>query len=84
MQTLMKNADIAMYRAKEQGKNNFQFYSAQINVHSIERLTLESSLRRALERDEFLLHYQPKLDIAQRPHHRAWKRCCAGSSPRRD
>jgi EAL domain-containing protein (putative c-di-GMP-specific phosphodiesterase class I) len=63
MQTLMKNADIAMYRAKEQGKNNFQFYSAQINGHSIERLTLESSLRRALERSEFLLHYQPKLDL---------------------
>jgi EAL domain-containing protein (putative c-di-GMP-specific phosphodiesterase class I) len=63
MQTLMKNADIAMYRAKEQGKNNSQFYSAQINVHSIERLTLESSLRRALERNEFLLHYQPKVDI---------------------
>jgi diguanylate cyclase (GGDEF)-like protein len=63
LQTLMKNADIAMYRAKEQGKNNFQFYSAHINLHSIERLTLESSLRRALERDEFLLHYQPKLDI---------------------
>jgi EAL domain-containing protein (putative c-di-GMP-specific phosphodiesterase class I) len=63
-QTLMKNADIAMYRAKEQGKNNFQFYSAQINLHSIERLTLESSLRRALERNEFLVHYQPKVDIA--------------------
>ena len=63
IQTLMKNADIAMYRAKEQGKNNFQFYSAQFNVHSIERLTLESSLRRALERDEFVLHYQPKLDV---------------------
>ena len=63
MQTLMKNADIAMYRAKEQGKNNSQFYSAQINVHSIERFTLESSLRRALERNEFLLHYQPKVDI---------------------
>jgi len=64
LQTLMKNADIAMYRAKEQGKDNFQFYSAHINVHSIERLKLESSLRRALERNEFLLHYQPKLDIA--------------------
>jgi EAL domain-containing protein (putative c-di-GMP-specific phosphodiesterase class I) len=63
MQTLMKNADIAMYRAKEQGKNNFQFYSAQINLHSIERLTLESSLRRALERNEFLLHYQPKMNL---------------------
>ena len=64
IQTLMKNADIAMYRAKEQGRNTFQFYSALINVHSMERFALESSLRRALERNEFLLHYQPKLDLA--------------------
>jgi diguanylate cyclase (GGDEF)-like protein/PAS domain S-box-containing protein len=63
LQTLMKNADIAMYRAKEHGKNNFQFYSAQFNVHSLERLTLESNLRRALARDEFLLHYQPIMDV---------------------
>jgi diguanylate cyclase (GGDEF) domain len=63
MQGLLKNADIAMYRAKEQGKNNYQFYSAQMNVHSLERLALESGLRRALERNEFLLHYQPKVDI---------------------
>jgi diguanylate cyclase (GGDEF)-like protein/PAS domain S-box-containing protein len=63
MPTLLKNADIAMYRAKEQGKNNYQFYSAQMNVHSVERLTLESSLRRAVERNEFLLHYQPKIDM---------------------
>jgi diguanylate cyclase (GGDEF)-like protein len=62
-QGLMKNADIAMYRAKEQGKNNFQFYSAQINVHTLERVALESDLRHALEREEFLLHYQPKVDI---------------------
>ncbi len=64
MQGLMKNADIAMYRAKEQGKNNYQFYSAQMNVHTLERLAMESDLRRALERNEFLLHYQPKVDIA--------------------
>jgi EAL domain-containing protein (putative c-di-GMP-specific phosphodiesterase class I) len=63
LQGLMKNADIAMYRAKERGKNNFQFYSAQINVHTLERVALESDLRHALERDEFLLHYQPKVDI---------------------
>jgi diguanylate cyclase (GGDEF)-like protein len=63
MQGLLKSADIAMYRAKEQGKNNYQFYSALMNIHTVERLALESSLRRALERNEFLLHYQPKVDI---------------------
>jgi diguanylate cyclase (GGDEF)-like protein/PAS domain S-box-containing protein len=63
LHSLLKNADISMYRAKEQGKNNYQFYSAQMNVHTIERLALESSLRRAVERSEFQLHYQPKVDI---------------------
>jgi predicted signal transduction protein with EAL and GGDEF domain len=63
-QTLTKNADIAMYQAKEDGKNNFQFYSEKLNANSLERLTLESSLRHALERGEFQLHYQAKRDIA--------------------
>jgi diguanylate cyclase (GGDEF)-like protein len=62
-QTLMKHADIAMYLAKDQGKNNYQYYSRQINVHSFERLALESSLRRALEGNQFLLHYQAKVDL---------------------
>jgi diguanylate cyclase (GGDEF)-like protein/PAS domain S-box-containing protein len=61
---LLKNADIAMYLAKDRGKNNFQFYSPQQNAHSFERLALESALRHALERREFVLHYQPKVDIA--------------------
>ncbi|HSN40895.1 MAG TPA: diguanylate cyclase, partial [Burkholderiales bacterium] len=64
MQTLLKNSDIAMYRAKEHGRNSFQFYSAQINTHSVERLTLESGLRRALDRGELVLHYQPQVEIA--------------------
>ncbi|HEY3328131.1 MAG TPA: EAL domain-containing protein [Novimethylophilus sp.] len=64
MNTLLKNADIAMYRAKEQGKNTFQFYASDSNVHSFERLALENSLRKALERKEFVLHYQPKVDLA--------------------
>jgi diguanylate cyclase (GGDEF)-like protein len=62
-QTLTKNADIAMYQAKAEGKNNFQFYSEKLNANSLERLSLESSLRHALERDEFRLYYQAKRDI---------------------
>ena len=62
-QTLMKNADIAMYHAKQEGKNNFQFHSEQINTHSVARLAMESSLRRALERNEFQLHYQTKINL---------------------
>ena len=58
----MKYADIAMYRAKEKGKNNFQFYSTQMDLHSTELLTLESGLHRALERTEFILFYQPKVE----------------------
>ena len=53
-----------MYEAKAEGRNNFQFYSPQLNASSLERLTLESALRHALERNEFRLHYQAKRDIA--------------------
>lgn len=62
-QTLMKQADIAMYHAKEEGKNNYKFYSEQLNTDSLERLALESSLRRALEKNEFRLYYQSKHDL---------------------
>jgi EAL domain-containing protein (putative c-di-GMP-specific phosphodiesterase class I) len=62
-QALMKAADTAMYRAKEEGRNHFQFYSESLNALSAERLALESSLRYALERDEFQLHYQAKRDM---------------------
>ncbi|MGK2897706.1 MAG: putative bifunctional diguanylate cyclase/phosphodiesterase [Burkholderiaceae bacterium] len=62
-QALMKNADTAMYRAKMQGKNNFQFYSAEVEAQSLERAALESSLRQAVLRGEFSLHYQAKLDL---------------------
>jgi len=61
--TLLKNADVAMYRAKEAGRNNFQFFTAEMNQLVNERLALEHSLRRAMERREFLLHYQQKVDL---------------------
>jgi diguanylate cyclase (GGDEF)-like protein/PAS domain S-box-containing protein len=57
---LMKNADTAMYHAKERGKNNFQFYRADMNATALERLELESDLRHALEQQEFILYYQPQ------------------------
>jgi diguanylate cyclase (GGDEF)-like protein/PAS domain S-box-containing protein len=62
-ESLMKKADLAMYQAKEEGKNDVRFYSDKIKVHSFERLALEMSLRLALERKEFVLHYQAKLDL---------------------
>src|SRR5204862_150232 len=63
-QALTKNADMAMYLAKEDGKNGFRFFSRDVKVQSIERLTLETALRHALEREQFSLHYQPKIDMA--------------------
>jgi len=61
--TLLKNADAAMYRAKEHGRSNFQFYTSEMNERVNERLALEGALRRALERQELLLHYQQKVDM---------------------
>ena len=63
-QTLMKRADMAMYAAKEDGKNDFRFFSADVKAQSVERLMMEASLRHALERDQFVVHYQPKVDLA--------------------
>ena len=64
VQTLTKNADMAMYRAKADGKNGFRFFTKDVKTQSIEQLMLETSLRRALDREEFSLHYQPKVDLA--------------------
>ena len=59
---LLKNADVAMYHAKDRGRNNYQYYDNALNAAAIERLTLESSLRLAMDRGEFVLHYQPQVD----------------------
>jgi diguanylate cyclase (GGDEF)-like protein/PAS domain S-box-containing protein len=61
--SLIEHADIAMYRAKKLGRNNFQFYTPAMNEESLERVRIESALRNALERNEFVLHYQPQVDL---------------------
>jgi len=61
--TLIKNADTAMYQAKENGHNNYQFFRPAMNARAVERQSVEEHLRRALERREFSLHYQPKVDL---------------------
>ena len=62
-ETLMKKADLAMYRAKDMGRNTFQFYQPEMNASAGARMNLERRLRRALRDNEFLLHYQPQVDI---------------------
>ena len=62
-ETLIKNADTAMYQAKENGRQSYRFFKPAMNVRAVERQSIEESLRRALERDEFALHYQPKIDL---------------------
>jgi diguanylate cyclase (GGDEF)-like protein/PAS domain S-box-containing protein len=62
-ETLLKHADFAMYHAKDSGRNNYQFFKPDMNVRALERQSLESDLRRALERHEFVLHYQPRVDL---------------------
>lgn len=63
LDTLVKNADTAMYRAKELGRNNYQLYTPAMNDKAIVRLTMENDLRKAIERNELTLYYQPKVDI---------------------
>jgi diguanylate cyclase (GGDEF)-like protein/PAS domain S-box-containing protein len=60
---LLRGADVAMYQAKEHGRNRFCFYTADMNEHAMMQLEVEAALRRAMERNEFVLHYQPKADL---------------------
>jgi diguanylate cyclase (GGDEF)-like protein/PAS domain S-box-containing protein len=62
-ETLLKSADMAMYHAKERGRGNFQFFEAAMNLRAVQRQSMESELRRALKNQEFLLHYQPKVNL---------------------
>jgi len=60
---LIRNADLAMYQAKEKGRSNYQFFEKGMNVRAVERQSIEGDLRCALERDEFVMYYQPKIDL---------------------
>ena len=64
VETLLKNADSAMYLAKEQGRNTYHFFTEELNLRAQERLHLENSLRMALKRDQYQLHFQPQIDLA--------------------
>jgi diguanylate cyclase (GGDEF)-like protein/PAS domain S-box-containing protein len=61
---LIKNSETAMYRAKEAGRDTYRFYTAEMNASALEKLEMENALRKALAHDEFVLHYQPKMDLA--------------------
>jgi diguanylate cyclase (GGDEF)-like protein/PAS domain S-box-containing protein len=63
-ETLIKNADTAMYQAKENGRQSYQFFKSAMNVRAVERQSIEENLRRSLERKEFSLHYQPKVKLS--------------------
>jgi diguanylate cyclase (GGDEF)-like protein len=65
IETVVKNADIAMYKSKSLGKNNFQYFNASMNTIALRRLSLENELRQALKHDELLLHYQPIMDLSR-------------------
>lgn len=64
--TLLKNAEVAMYQAKQRGRKTYTFFSNEMNAHAAERMSLEGQLRRAVDQGEFVLYYQPKVDIASR------------------
>ena len=81
--TLLRYADIAMYHAKESGRNTFRFYNPAINVRSVERMRLENMLRRSIDMGELVLYYQPQFDIRNSGWY-APRRWSDGSTPNRD
>ena len=76
---LMQNADTAMYEAKKRGRNNYQFFRAEMNKIAVHRALIERSLRRALQHEEFVLYYQPQIDLGST---RSWDWSCRTSSCR--
>jgi len=80
-ETLIKNADTAMYQAKDNGRRSFQFFKQEMNHRAVERHSIERELRDALEREEFGLHYQPKIDLRTSEKLPARKPCFAGRTP---
>ena len=80
-EALLANADHAMYRAKDAGRNSYQMFTPAMNSRALERLSLENDLRHALDRGELALHYQPQINIADGTRSPASKRCCAGTVP---
>ena len=88
VETLIKNADMAMYRAKELGRNNYQFFSKELNYILVERMRLEAAIRNAMDKEEFDLHFQPRIDLANgqivsvegllRWNHPQWESACPG------
>ena len=64
VEAIIQNADTAMYQAKANGRNNYQFFKPEMNVRAVHHLAIETSLRRAIKNQEFILHYQPKIDLA--------------------
>ena len=78
-EALIRNADIAMYKAKQRGRNNYQFFDPEMNAKSIERMTVETSLRQMVGRGELIVHYQPQIDTERAPSSER-KRLPAGST----